>query len=144
MSGAIPPLSQYAFISWYPVRAQGQLYLLRLPLCVRIERERDRVKERDGFNSWSPGYIHSTKSFGLIGACSSCKFRGLDSLDSSELDTNPETVNPFGQSRRIPWTGDRPPSQGLYPHGEAQHRKTETHIYACSGILTQDLNILPA
>jgi hypothetical protein len=27
MSGAIPPLPQYAFMAWYSVKAQGQLYL---------------------------------------------------------------------------------------------------------------------
>jgi hypothetical protein len=27
MSGAIPPLSQYAFMVWCSVQAQGQLYL---------------------------------------------------------------------------------------------------------------------
>jgi hypothetical protein len=26
MSGAIPPLSQYAFMAWCSVKAQGQLY----------------------------------------------------------------------------------------------------------------------
>jgi hypothetical protein len=30
MSGAIPPLSQYNFMAWFPVKAQGQLYLLPL------------------------------------------------------------------------------------------------------------------
>jgi hypothetical protein len=28
MSGAIPPLPQYAFMAWCSVKAQGQLYLL--------------------------------------------------------------------------------------------------------------------
>jgi hypothetical protein len=27
MSGAIPPLPQYALMAWYSVKAQGQLYL---------------------------------------------------------------------------------------------------------------------
>jgi hypothetical protein len=27
MSGAIPPLPQYAFMAWYSVKAQGKLYL---------------------------------------------------------------------------------------------------------------------
>jgi hypothetical protein len=27
MSGAIPPLPQYAFMAWYSVKTQGQLYL---------------------------------------------------------------------------------------------------------------------
>jgi len=27
MRGAIPPLSQYTFITWCSVKAQGQLYL---------------------------------------------------------------------------------------------------------------------
>jgi len=27
MSGAIPPLPQYAFMAWYLFKAQGQLYL---------------------------------------------------------------------------------------------------------------------
>jgi hypothetical protein len=30
MSGAIPPLSQYAFMAWCLVKAQGQLYLFYL------------------------------------------------------------------------------------------------------------------
>jgi hypothetical protein len=30
MSGAIPPLPQYAFMAWSLVKAQGQLYLLPL------------------------------------------------------------------------------------------------------------------
>jgi hypothetical protein len=28
MRGAIPPLPQYAFMAWYWVKAQGQLYVL--------------------------------------------------------------------------------------------------------------------
>jgi len=32
MSGAILPLSQYAFIAWCLVKAKGQLYLYFLPL----------------------------------------------------------------------------------------------------------------
>jgi hypothetical protein len=32
MCGAIPPLSQYAFMACRSVKAQGQLYLLHLPL----------------------------------------------------------------------------------------------------------------
>jgi hypothetical protein len=31
MSGAIPPLPQYAFMAWCLAKAQGQLYLLPLP-----------------------------------------------------------------------------------------------------------------
>jgi hypothetical protein len=31
MSGTIPPLTQYAFMAWCSVKAQGQLYLLPLP-----------------------------------------------------------------------------------------------------------------
>jgi hypothetical protein len=27
MSGAVPPLPQYAFMAWCPVKAQGQLYI---------------------------------------------------------------------------------------------------------------------
>jgi hypothetical protein len=27
MRGAMPPLPQYAFVAWYSVKAQGQLYL---------------------------------------------------------------------------------------------------------------------
>jgi hypothetical protein len=30
MSGAIPPLPQYAFMAWWSVEAQGQLYLYLL------------------------------------------------------------------------------------------------------------------
>jgi hypothetical protein len=40
MSGAIPPLPQYAFMAWCLVKAQGQLYLylyLFLPLSAPIE-----------------------------------------------------------------------------------------------------------
>jgi hypothetical protein len=32
MSGAIPPLPQYALMAWCSVKAQGQLYLLPLPV----------------------------------------------------------------------------------------------------------------
>jgi hypothetical protein len=32
MSGALPPLPQYAFMAWCSVKAQGQLYLYLLPL----------------------------------------------------------------------------------------------------------------
>jgi hypothetical protein len=32
MSGAVPPLPQYAFMAWSSVKAQGQLYLCSL--CV--------------------------------------------------------------------------------------------------------------
>jgi hypothetical protein len=35
MSGAIPPLPQYAFMAWCSVKAQGQLYLYLLPLASR-------------------------------------------------------------------------------------------------------------
>jgi hypothetical protein len=31
MSGAMPPLPQYALMAWCLVKAQGQLYLLPLP-----------------------------------------------------------------------------------------------------------------
>jgi hypothetical protein len=31
MRGAVPPLSQYAFMAWCLVKAQGQLYLYFLP-----------------------------------------------------------------------------------------------------------------
>jgi hypothetical protein len=31
MSGAVPPLPQYAFVAWCSVKAQGQLYLCLLP-----------------------------------------------------------------------------------------------------------------
>jgi hypothetical protein len=35
MRGAIPPLSQYAFMAWCSVKAQGQLYLhLYLTLAI--------------------------------------------------------------------------------------------------------------
>jgi hypothetical protein len=36
MSGAIPPLPQYAFMAWCLVKAQGQLYLLPFPLQENI------------------------------------------------------------------------------------------------------------
>jgi hypothetical protein len=34
MSGAIPPLPQYAFMAWCLVKAQGQLYLLPFTLHI--------------------------------------------------------------------------------------------------------------
>jgi hypothetical protein len=34
MSGAIPPLHQYAFMVWCSVKAQGQLYLYLLPVFM--------------------------------------------------------------------------------------------------------------
>jgi hypothetical protein len=37
MSGAIPPLPQYAFLAWCSVKAQGQLYLLPLVNILEIE-----------------------------------------------------------------------------------------------------------
>jgi hypothetical protein len=36
MSGAIPPLLQYAFMAWCPVKAQGQLYLLPFLFMIII------------------------------------------------------------------------------------------------------------
>jgi hypothetical protein len=39
MSGAIPPLPQYAFMAWLSVKAQGQIYLYIY---------RDAIWERDG------------------------------------------------------------------------------------------------
>jgi hypothetical protein len=33
MSGAIPPLPQYALMAWWSVKAQGQLYLYRILYC---------------------------------------------------------------------------------------------------------------
>jgi uncharacterized membrane protein (GlpM family) len=30
MSGVVPPLPEYALMAWYSVKAQGQLYLLRI------------------------------------------------------------------------------------------------------------------
>jgi len=46
MSGAIPPLPQYALMSWCSVKAQGQLYLYlcRVRIISAVElcyRERD-------------------------------------------------------------------------------------------------------
>jgi hypothetical protein len=34
VSGAIPPLSQYAFMAWCSVKAQGQLYLFTFYIDV--------------------------------------------------------------------------------------------------------------
>jgi hypothetical protein len=36
MRGTIPPLPQYAFMAWYLVKAQGQLYLTRQVL-IRLD-----------------------------------------------------------------------------------------------------------
>jgi len=36
MSGAIPPLPQYAFMAWCLVKAHGQLYLYLLPFEVYV------------------------------------------------------------------------------------------------------------
>jgi len=36
MSGAIPPLPQYAFMVWCSVKAQGQLYIFTLLVCREI------------------------------------------------------------------------------------------------------------
>jgi hypothetical protein len=44
MSGAIPPLSQHAFMAWCSVKAQGQLYLFLLQHYKRTGIS------RDGFN----------------------------------------------------------------------------------------------
>jgi hypothetical protein len=45
MRGALPPLPQYAFMAWYSVKAQGQLYLYvtlyKLLVCA------------DGISLWS-------------------------------------------------------------------------------------------
>jgi hypothetical protein len=35
MRGAIPPLSQYAFMAWCSVKAQGQLYLYLFIPCFK-------------------------------------------------------------------------------------------------------------
>jgi hypothetical protein len=37
MNGAIPPLPQYAFMTWCSAKAQGQLYLYLLPLHEKIK-----------------------------------------------------------------------------------------------------------
>jgi hypothetical protein len=34
MRGAIPPLSQYAFMVWCSIKAQGQLYLHLYVVCM--------------------------------------------------------------------------------------------------------------
>jgi len=50
MSGAIPPLPQYAFMMWCSVKAQGQLYLLPLPLrniCIIRSSNQGGRDERD-------------------------------------------------------------------------------------------------
>jgi hypothetical protein len=38
MSGAIPPLPQYAFMAWCSVKAQGQLYLYFSYENLRVAR----------------------------------------------------------------------------------------------------------
>jgi len=35
MHAAVPPLPQYAFTAWCSVKAQGQLYLLPLYICIK-------------------------------------------------------------------------------------------------------------
>jgi hypothetical protein len=59
MNGAIPPLPQYAFMAWYLVKAQGQLYLYLLPvdlyeyesyLALWEEGSWERVAEE---NTWT-------------------------------------------------------------------------------------------
>jgi len=36
MNGAIPPLLQYDIMSWFLVKAEGQLYLLRVSTYIAI------------------------------------------------------------------------------------------------------------
>jgi hypothetical protein len=36
MSGATPPLPQYALMAWCSVKAQGQLYIYLLPTIIHV------------------------------------------------------------------------------------------------------------
>jgi hypothetical protein len=65
---------------------------------------------------------------------------GLVMCSNSELLLNYEVV------RHLVWLPGRgiSPTQGLYLHTTAQHRKTRTHIHALRGIRTQNLSIQAA
>jgi hypothetical protein len=45
MSGAVPPLPQYAFMSWCSVKAQGQLYLYQKEdVTMWVKAQRGKVQ----------------------------------------------------------------------------------------------------
>jgi hypothetical protein len=46
MREAVPPLPQYAFMAWCSVKAQGQLYILSLPVVVVVVVVVTSKKER--------------------------------------------------------------------------------------------------
>jgi hypothetical protein len=71
ISGAIPPLSQYAFMAWCFVKAQGQLYLYLRALvaidsicgfkkgtCHPLDVRKPRPVCVDGRSRWSESYTH--------------------------------------------------------------------------------------
>jgi hypothetical protein len=45
MSGDIPPLPQYAFMAWWSVKAQGQLYLYPFTLYLAIENTKTNTRK---------------------------------------------------------------------------------------------------
>jgi hypothetical protein len=58
MSGAISPLSQYAFMAWCLVKAQGQLYLyLKIP-----SKEIHQVSQKLIYSGYLIGYDYTAYS----------------------------------------------------------------------------------
>jgi hypothetical protein len=43
MSGAIPPFPEYAFMAWYSVKAQGQLYSFNLYQILTSDKLQGRT-----------------------------------------------------------------------------------------------------
>jgi len=62
---------------------------------------------------------------------------GLGPLASFDSELTSESMNPFRHLVGLLWWGISP-SQGLYPHRTAQHKKTKTYINASSRIRTCD------
>jgi hypothetical protein len=60
MRGATPPLPQYAFMTWYSVKAQGQLYPLPLYLGARKNIFHVPFITQESLKAFSKCVIHTT------------------------------------------------------------------------------------
>jgi hypothetical protein len=68
-------------------------------------------------------------------------FRGLGLLACSGSEFIFWNLWIYWTVGRTPWMGDRPEARPLLTHRTTQHRETQTHIHASSGIQTHDPSV---
>jgi hypothetical protein len=57
MGGAIPPLTQYAFMAWCLVKAQGQLYLYLTFTCISLNTQNTKRTFQIKVTGLREGYV---------------------------------------------------------------------------------------